>query len=106
MSLTVGCNVPAVFVGIIVETDLSVVVEAHDIIAVFVSFHQITAVLGLKHLFAGGHGIAAAPEFNAVQYDDIGQNRYLIDGKNPEGEEHKFVDKFIADILVPAEQTV
>ena len=106
ISVAVGSNVPGLLGFLEVETYYRTVVFACNGIAFTVAVHKVASVLAVNHAAALGHGIASAPEFNGIEHENIGERGNLIYGKNPEGEEHEFVYKFISNLLVPAQKFV
>lgn len=97
-----GGHVPAAGFGVEVEAHNRAVVFVDDVVAFAVALHHVAlAVVAVNALGAAGHGVVAAPEFDAVDYENVGEGRYFIDGQNPEGYEYEFVHYLVADGFVP-----
>lgn len=97
-----GDDVPAALGGVEVEAHGRAVAFADNVVAFAVAFDEVALSVGaFDAAGALGHGVVAAPEFDAVDYENVGQTGDFIYGQNPEGEEHEFVDHFVADCLVP-----
>lgn len=95
-------DVPALGGGVEVEAHVGAVVLACDVVAFAVAFDEVALSVGaFDAAGALGHGVVAAPEFDAVDDEDVGQGGNFVDGKNPECDEDEFVDYFVADGLVP-----
>ena len=101
--LAVDVGRPFVGGGVEVEAGLGAV-GIGDGIAFGVGLDEVNlTVLALDFLGAVGKGVAAAPELDAVDDEDVGESRDFVYGENPEGDEDEFVDEFVADGSVPGE---
>ena len=106
VALAVGFNAPCKFFGVEVEAHGVAVVAANDIVALAVAANEVFAVVTLDGTFALCHGVAAAPELDAVQHQKVGKAAYLVYGKHPECEEHEFVEELVSEGVVPAQEAV
>lgn len=77
-----------------------------DGVSAAVALDEIAALFAFNDFCSGSKRIAAAPEFDAVYYKDVGQPAYFINGEYPECEKHEFVEELVAYPLVPVEQAV
>lgn len=102
MAFTTDIHAPFLLFGIEIEPYRTAVIAAVDVISLSVAFNVVVSVVSLIYLFAFSHGVAAAPELDAVQHHQIGKACDFVDGKHPKSEEHQFVEELVADILVPA----
>ena len=75
-------------------------------IAVFQRFNQIVAVLALNLLDVthGGQRVASAPEFDGVDYQNVGKIANTVYWDNIECQEYQFVYKLVTNTLIPAYQ--
>lgn len=102
-------DVPAHVFLVVVEAHAHVGFEVADVVALSVAAHQEAVAVGAFDDFFGGgvaHGVASAPEFDAVEHQDVSEAGHFVDRKNPECEEHEFVEELVAYGLVPAQQAV
>ncbi len=102
----IGRRAPGVFLGIEIETHHRAVILGGDGVAFAVTVNEVTAVNAIDYRTSLGNRIASAPELDGVEHQQVGKTCHLIHGKNPETEEHKLVDKLVANLLVPAEKLV
>ena len=97
---------PGAVVGVEVEAHDAAVVLGFDGVAFAVAVHEIAAVGAFDHACAACHGVVAAPEFNAVEHEHVGECAHFVDGEYPECEEYEFVEELVADLSVPGEELV
>jgi hypothetical protein len=92
--------------GVEVEAYDGAIVFAGDGISFAVAFYEVATVFAVDEGFAFGYGVGAAPKFDAVEHEYVGQGGYFVDGEHPEAEEYQFVDKFIAYGVIPGDEFV
>lgn len=73
VGFAVSCVAPSLSVLVEVEAHAAVVVEADYVIALAVAFHKVFAVVALDDFVAFGHGVAAAPELDRVEHQQVGK---------------------------------
>lgn len=106
VSFAISGEAPSLFIGVEVEAHSAAVVAAYNVVAFAVAFNEVFAVVTFDDTFALSHGVRAAPEFDAVENEDVRKSAHFVYGKNPESEEYEFVDEFVTYMLVPAEEAV
>ena len=73
-ALAVGVEgTPFLCLDVEVEADFAAVVLADDVVAFAVAFDEVFAVLSFDDFGAFGYGVVAAPEFDAVEHEDVGE---------------------------------